>query len=320
MKNFEGKTAFITGGGSGIGLGIAKVFAAKAGMNVVLADLRNEALDEAIAWFKKRDLHAHPVQLDVTDRKAYLKAADEAEKKYKKIHVLINNAGVGQQGKLQDATYNDWDFGMGVNVGGVINGLVTVLPRILRHGEEGHVVSTSSTNGLFSVGGLGIYTVSKYAVSAMMEVLYMDLKGTNVSASVFFPGPVNTNLRVTSVTTKPERYKNENEPVTPPPPPQPPADAPKIDPARVVMDPVEAGYRVLRGIKRKDIFIMSHPVYGEGIITRYKALMRSIPDEPRDHERDEVLRSFGAMINNLEYKEQTTPGAPDWDLSDDLAG
>ena len=72
-------------------------------------------------------------------------------------------------------------------MGGVINGLVTVLPRILKHGEEGHVVSTSSTNGLFSIPGFGIYTTSKYAVSAMMEVLYMDLKGTNVSASVYFP-------------------------------------------------------------------------------------------------------------------------------------
>ena len=318
MDNFKGKTAFITGGGSGIGLGIAKVFAAKAGMNVVLADLRKEALDEAIAWFKERGLPAHPIQLDVTDREAYKKAADEAETKFGKIHILINNAGVGQQGKLQDATYKDWDFGMGVNVGGVINGLVTVLPRILKHGEEGHVVSTSSTNGLFSVGGLGIYTVSKYAVSAMMEVLYMDLKGTNVSASVFFPGPVDTNLRVTTITTRPLKYKNENEPEAPPPPPQRPADAPKIDPERIVKDPIEVGYRILRGIKRKDIFIMSHPVYGEGVVTRYKALMRSIPDEPPDHERDEVLRSFGAMINNLVYEEQTTPGAPDWDLSEEL--
>jgi NADP-dependent 3-hydroxy acid dehydrogenase YdfG len=318
MESFEGKTAFITGGGSGIGFGIAKVFAAKAGMNVVLADLRQEALDEAITWFRERDLPAHPIQLDVTDREAYAKAADEAETKFGKIHVLINNAGVGPGVKLQDATYNDWDFGMGVNVGGVINGLVTILPRILKHGEEGHVVSTSSTNGLFSIPGFGIYTTSKYAVSAMMEVLYMDLKGTNVTASVYFPGPVKTNLPVTTVTTRPEKYKNENEPKTPPPPPPPPGDAPKIDPDRVVMDPVEVGYRILRGIKRKDIFIMSHPVYGEGIITRHKALLRSIPDEPRDHERDEVLRSFGALVNNPVYEEQTTPGAPDWDLSEEL--
>ena len=318
MEHFKGKTAFITGGGSGIGLGIAKVFAAKAGMNLVLADIRKEALDEAIAWFRKRDLPAYPVQLDVTDREAYIKAADEAEKKFGKIHVLVNNAGVGLGGKLQDATYNDWDFGMGVNVGGVINGIVTILPRILKHGEEGHVVSTSSTNGLFSVGGLGIYTVSKYAVSAIMEVLYMDLKGTNVSASVYFPGPVNTNLRITTIATRPPKYKNNDEPDIHPPPPQPPDNAPKIDPKRVVMDPVEVGYRVLRGIRRKDIFIMSHPVYGEGIVTRYKALMRAIPDEPRDDERDAVLRSFGAMINNLVYEEQTTPGAPDWDLSEEL--
>lgn len=319
MENFEGKTAFITGGASGIGLGIAKVFAAKAGMNVVLADIRKEALDEAVTWFRKRGLPAHPVELDVTDREAYKKAADEAEAEFEKLHVLVNNAGVGLGGKLQDATYKDWDFGMGVNVGGVVNGLVTVLPRILKHGEEGHVVSTSSTNGLHSVGGFGIYTTSKYAVSAIMEVLYMDLKGTSVSASVFFPGPVNTNLRVTTVTTRPAKYQNENEPEeTPPSPPQPQGDAPKVDPKRIVMDPVEVGYRILRGIRRKDIFIMSHPVYGEGVATRCRALMRAIPDEPPDHERDAVLRSFGAMIDNPVYEEQTTPGAPDWDLSEEL--
>src|SRR3972149_5662707 len=131
MEEIRGKVAFLTGGASGIGLGIAKVFAAN-GMRVVIADMRQDALDEAMAYFKAKKLPAHAIKLDVTDREAYVRAADEAERVFGKIHVLINNAGVGTGGPLQTCTYKDWDYAMGVNVGGVINGVVTILPRILK--------------------------------------------------------------------------------------------------------------------------------------------------------------------------------------------
>ena len=131
MKDIKGKVAFITGGASGIGLGIAKA-CAKYGMKVVIVDSRQDALDEAMAYFKEKKLPAHPIKLNVTDRVAYVKAADEAEKVFGKIHVLVNNAGVASGGPVQNMTYKDWDFSMGVNVGGTINGVVTILPRILK--------------------------------------------------------------------------------------------------------------------------------------------------------------------------------------------
>ena len=131
MKDFKGKVAFITGGASGIGLGIAKTFA-RYGMKVIIADSRQDALDEAMDYFKKTGQPVHPIRLDVTDRAAYAQAADEAEAVFEKIHVLVNNAGVSCGGAVQDLTYKDWDFGLGVNLGGVINGIVTVLPRILK--------------------------------------------------------------------------------------------------------------------------------------------------------------------------------------------
>ena len=209
MESVAGKTAFITGGASGIGLGIAKVFA-KYGAKVVIVDIRKDALDEAMTYFREKGLPAHPITLDVTDRVAYAKAADEAEGVFGKIHILVNNAGVGGGGPAWDMTYKDWDYVMGIDLGGVINGLVTILPRILKHGEGGHIVSTSSTNGIAATGVSITYCASKFAVAGMMEALATELQNTNVGASVLVPGPTMTNLGRTSAENRPAHLRNED--------------------------------------------------------------------------------------------------------------
>jgi NADP-dependent 3-hydroxy acid dehydrogenase YdfG len=156
MKDVQGKAAFITGGASGMGLGIA-LACAKAGMKVAIADIRKDAIDEALKEnFSETNFDVQGIQLDVTDRDQWVRAADEAEAKFGKMHLLVLNAGVGVGGPMQNATYKDWDFCMGVNVNGVINGLVTMLPRMLAHGEPGHVVATSSTGGFSAVSGAGL--------------------------------------------------------------------------------------------------------------------------------------------------------------------
>jgi len=313
MENVEGKVAFITGGASGIGLGIAKVFV-KNGMKVVIVDMRQDALDEAMAYFKDNgnEGSVHPINLDVTDREAYKLAADEAERVFGKIHVLINNAGVGSGGSVVTSTYKDWDYSMGVNVGGVINGIVTILPRILKHGEEGHVVSTSSTVGLFAMIGCGIYTTTKFAVTGLMESLASELEGTKVGASVLYPGGTTTNLGLSSMVNRPENLKNENEPEFPPPSQgQGRPRMPMMD-TSTFMDPVEMGERVLRAIKRNDIFIITHPEFRDGIVCRNNAVLRAIPDEPPNVKRAAVLRGFGTLVYNPIYERQTTPGPPDW--------
>ena len=149
MKDVAGKIAFVTGGASGIGLGIAGVFV-DAGMKVVLADLRQDHIDEALAGFEQRgqSRSVHAIRVDVTDRAAMGAAAAETERKFGKVHVLVNNAGVGIQGPFKGITYEDWDFGLAVNLGGVVNGLQTFLPRIRAHGEGGHIVSTASLAAL----------------------------------------------------------------------------------------------------------------------------------------------------------------------------
>jgi NAD(P)-dependent dehydrogenase (short-subunit alcohol dehydrogenase family) len=225
-----------------------------------------------------------------------------------KIHVLINNAGVGSGGSAVTSTYKDWDYSMNVNVGGVINGVVTVLPRILAHGEGGHVVSTSSTVGLFAMVGFGIYATTKFAVTGLMESLASELEGTGVGASVLYPGGTATNLGISSMVNRPDHLKNENEPEAPP---SSRAGQPSID-MSTWMDPVEVGERVLRAIIRNDIFIHTHPEFRDGIKCRHDAILRAIPDEPPNVKRSAVLRGFGTLVYNPIYERQTTPGPPDW--------
>jgi NAD(P)-dependent dehydrogenase (short-subunit alcohol dehydrogenase family) len=315
MKEIQGKVAFITGGASGIGLGIAKA-CAKYGMKVVIVDSRQAALDESMVYFKEKNLPAHPIKLDVTDRVAYAKAADEAEAVFGKIHVLVNNAGVGSgAGPVEKLTYKDWDYSMGVNVGGVINGVVTIIPRILKHGEGGHVVATSSTGGITAMGGFIIYTTTKFAVAGMMEALATELQDRNIGASVLVPGPTVTNLGQSSFENRPANLMNGGE-TWPPKMPTPPKGAPPRrsfqDMKDILMDPLETGERVVRAIRNNDLFIITHTEFKAGFKARNEAIMRACPDEPRNEKRWEVVQHFGTVIYNDIYDKQKQVGPPDW--------
>jgi NAD(P)-dependent dehydrogenase (short-subunit alcohol dehydrogenase family) len=194
MKHVEG-VAFITGGASGIGFGMAQVFL-KSGMKVIIADVLQERLDEAariLAASTNRDYHF--IKVDVTDRKAMAAAAAEAERVFGKVHVLCNNAGVYGNLPIESATYDDWDWVLGTNLGGVINGLVSFLPKIIAHGEGGHIVNTSSMAGLIplpSAGGL--YATSKFAVRGLTDSLRLALGSHNIGVSVLCPGMTRTKI------------------------------------------------------------------------------------------------------------------------------
>src|SRR6267143_6998295 len=174
MQNLPGKTAFVTGGASGIGLGIAKALLG-AGMNVVIADIRDDHLEAARAELGAAE-RVLALKLDVTDRADYARAADAAEARFGKIHVLCNNAGVAVVGPTELATFADWDWVMGVNLGGTINGIVTILPRILRHREGGHIVNTASMSGLVPHPGATLYGTSKGALVHMIECMRAELR------------------------------------------------------------------------------------------------------------------------------------------------
>ena len=303
MEDFKGKTAFVTGGASGIGLGIAKALAKK-GANVVIADFRQEAIDAVLPIFKENGWPVHGVLLDVTDREAYVRAADEAEAVFGKIHVLVNNAGVGiMEGFIWEASYEDMDFALEINFKSVLNGIKTVLPRILAHGEEGWVVSTASKNGLIPLGGMVLYNATKRAVMATMETLAIDLQGTNVGASVFCPGPFRTNLGTTTsaISTKHLGRPFIQKGATPDPN-APKIDRSKIDMSKMERDPDEAGERVVRGIMRGDLFILTHAEWKKGWEEHASAVTRAIPDE----EPDELfMKVFSRNVGNAIYNRQT---------------
>ena len=284
MQDVEGKVAFITGGASGIGLGAAKAFV-DAGMKVVMADVRQDHIDEALEFFqsKQQARQVHAVRLDVTDRAAWAAAAEEAEAKFEKIHVLFSNAGMGVGGPIKGATFNDWDWGIGVMLGGVVNGLTTLLPCILKHGEGGHVLATSSMSSLIPIPGAAIYTTCKSAVVGLMESIRGELAADNIGVSAFCPGPVQSNIHQ-SARTRPEKFRNEGTAY---------AERERQLEQRAVnplwMDNYECGQRILNGIRRNDLYIFTHPEFAPGARDHYEAILSSFPHEKINLERARAI-------------------------------
>lgn len=187
MKNLKGKTAFITGGSTGIGFGMATVFA-RAGMNVAITDIRDEQLAIAKRELKTITDNVVTFNADSTDISAMENAADELEEFFGPLHVLCNNAGIpGGGSKLLETDDAQWRWVFEVNFFGPINGINAFLPRMLDHGEEGHIVNTASFAGIHGHGHQSAYGSSKFAVVGMSEFLRNDLADTNISVSVLCP-------------------------------------------------------------------------------------------------------------------------------------
>lgn len=197
MNEFKDKVAVVTGAASGIGLGLAKRFALE-GMKVVLADIEDGPLEEAVAAIRAAGGIAMAVRTDVLREDEIRRLAETAFRTWGSVHILCNNAGVSS-GSSADGVWNvpkeDWDWVLGVNFSGVLHGVRHFVPRMLAGGEPGHIINTASVGGFVTATG-GPYTVSKHGVVALSEMLYKDLKvrGAKVSASVLCPGWVNTNI------------------------------------------------------------------------------------------------------------------------------
>src|SRR5215831_18675780 len=144
MQDLAGKVAFITGGGSGVALGQARVFAEEARMKVVIADIRQDHLDQAMGYFSQKQLPVHSIRLDITDRDAYVRAADEAEQVFGPVQLLCNTAGVSQFSPVEQATYDACDWQIDVNLKGMLNGVKTFMPRMIARGTRRHIVNTAS--------------------------------------------------------------------------------------------------------------------------------------------------------------------------------
>jgi NAD(P)-dependent dehydrogenase (short-subunit alcohol dehydrogenase family) len=268
MQNIAGKTAFVTGGASGIGLGIAKALLG-AGMNVVIADIRDDHLAEAAAELGVPD-KVLSVKLDVTDRADFARAADAAEARFGKIHILCNNAGVAVVGPTELATFADWDWVMGVNVGGAVNGVVTLLPRILAHGEGGHILNTCSMSGMVPVGGTTIYSTGKAALVTMMECMRPELESRGVICSAFCPGAVQSNIAEAGKTRPADLAETGYAE----------ADRRRQDGGNLFhlyQTKEEVGERVLQGILNDELYILTHSEFLDGVSDRANAMIASVP-------------------------------------------
>jgi NAD(P)-dependent dehydrogenase (short-subunit alcohol dehydrogenase family) len=196
MQELTGKVAVITGAASGIGLALAKRFAAER-MILVLADVEQTALDEAAHALVAGGATVHAMRVDVADGAQVAALADFAERSAGAVHLLCNNAGVGGGGgPLWTVPEADWKWTLDVNLWGVIHGVRAFVPRMIAHGGEAHVVNTASQAGLMATPSLGAYTVAKFGVVALSEVLAkdLDIAGARVKVSVLCPGFVKTNI------------------------------------------------------------------------------------------------------------------------------
>jgi short-subunit dehydrogenase len=195
------------------------------------------------------------------------------------------------------ASYKDWDWGLGVNLGGVVNGIATFVPRIRAHGEGGHVLTTSSSAGLVAGGKVGVYVTSKFAVVGLMESLREELDGEKIGVSVFCPGLVRSHI-AESERNRPAGLANEGAKPVPPPSP---ADLAAMNQfMAAAMDPLEAARLVLEGIRRNDLYILTHQEF-EGVVReRFEAMLASFPVERAPRARSEIVKLYTPDIYRRE--------------------
>jgi NAD(P)-dependent dehydrogenase (short-subunit alcohol dehydrogenase family) len=291
MQDVAGKTAFITGGASGIGFGMTRVFI-EAGMNVVIADIREDHRKTARAELEEAGLlgQAHFLDLDVTDREAYARAADEAEAAFGRIDVLCNNAGIGILRPLSEASFADWDWAVDVNLTSIFNGLKAILPKIRKHGEGGHIVNTASMAGILQYSRAGIYVATKFAVVGLSEALRAELAPEGIGVSAFCPGGVRSNIR-DHERTRPDRFANPPQPGNAAPRPSlqlSPEDRERL--SQLTATPEEAGRKVLQGIRDNALYIFTAPEFRPGVEERFDAVLRALgSDEKRERTALELI-------------------------------
>ncbi|MBO9574411.1 MAG: SDR family NAD(P)-dependent oxidoreductase [Sphingobium sp.] len=271
--DITGKTAFITGGASGIGFGMAQRLLAN-GATLVLADIRQDHLDEARHFFEERQQgrSVHTIRLDVSDRDQMRDAAKEVEALTGGPDILINNAGIDPSGPFEDATYADWDYGMGVNLWGPINGIMAFSPGMRARGRGGHIVNTASLAGLTPMPSfMAIYAVAKAAVITLTESIRDSMAKDNIGVTVLMPGPIKSRIHE-SGQNRPERFRDGSGF----------KEAEDALSQRVVadnwMEPTQVGDMIVDAIRNNTLYVSTHGNWKSNVEERMKALIASMPE------------------------------------------
>ena len=282
--DWTGKIAFITGGGTGLGFGIARALS-NAGMQLALSYRNDDQRARCTRWFEERGREVPLwIKLDVTDREAFAAAADKVVDRFGKCHVLVNNAGVSVFGPTDEASYADYDWIMGVNFGGVVNGITSFLPKIKATGEGGHIVNVASMAAYLSGPQAGIYTASKFAVRGLTESLRYNLVPYGIGVSLVCPALIATDAALSALKRPTEHARSGFAPVDE-------AELRKF--ARIFengMDPLAAGEKIFAGMSENRGLIFTHPEFAEDFKDIYETSLAALPDEEAPPQRLEVER------------------------------
>jgi NAD(P)-dependent dehydrogenase (short-subunit alcohol dehydrogenase family) len=272
-RPWEGRVAFITGAATGIGLGVAQAFA-DAGMKLALSYRNEQDRADTELWFATKG-YDRPLflKLDVTDRARFAEVAEEVVRHYGEVHVLVNNAGVSVFGPTDEASYDDYDWIMGVNFGGVVNGLVSFLPKLKAAGGRRHVVNIASMAAFLPGPQAGIYTASKFAVRGLTESLRYNLAPHRIGCSLVAPALTRTNAW-TSALKRPDSFGESGFPEVP---------KEMLEQFGTAfeegMDPYEVGTKILAGMTGQKGLILTHPEHGPDFEEIHARLMAALPEE-----------------------------------------
>jgi NAD(P)-dependent dehydrogenase (short-subunit alcohol dehydrogenase family) len=272
MKDFAGRTAFVTGGAHGVGIGLTRALLAQ-GCNVAIADIRTASIDAALQALDNP--RAMGVTVDVSSREGLARAADAVEAKFGVVSLLFNNAGVNLFQTIEQSSFDDWDWIMGVNLQGPINGVMTFVPRMIRAAKGGYVVNTASMAGFLAGGTCGIYNTTKFAVRGMSASLRASLAQHAIGVSVLCPGLVKSYIYA-SDEVRPAGLKAGAKPV----------DAEAVKRLAAVhefgMEPDVIAARVLDAMREDRFHIFSHPEFKDELGELFTEVLGDFRDYPVD--------------------------------------
>ena len=278
MIEFAGRTAFVTGGANGVGIGLVRALLGE-GCRVCIADVREDHIDRALQSLDNSEVMG--VQVDVSSRDGMARAADEAEAKFGPVTLLFNNAGVNLFQTIEESSWSDWDWLMGVNLQGPINGVMTFVPRMIAHGQGGYVVNTASMAGWLAGGSPGIYNTTKFAVRGMSESLRYSLAKHGIGVSCVCPGLVKSYIYA-SDDVRPQALKDGARPVN--------TEGVKqlAGMHEVGMEPDVIAARILQGMRENQAYIFPMPDHKEELAEYFQEVLadyRDYPEDPGYHER-----------------------------------
>ena len=277
MIDFAGRTAFVTGGANGVGLGIVRNLL-EAGAKVAIADIRQESIDDTLASLDNREVMG--VQLNVTDRDGFRAAADKVEAEFGPVSLLFNNAGINLFQTIEDSSYDDWDWVLGVNLHGVINGVQTFAPRMKARAlsgevEGGRICNTASMASFIAGGAPGIYNTAKFAVRGLSYSLRHSMYQYGVGVSVVHPGLVKSYIYA-SDDVRPDELKGAMKPV----------DREAVERLAEVhefgMEPDVIGARILEGVRENRANIFTHPDHKAELEELFGEILADYRDYPPD--------------------------------------